>query len=306
MTYDTIIVGVGPAGYTASIYASRYKLKNLVIGKESGGQINEAHLVENYPGFLSVSGTELMSKFKEHAEKFKPEIVYSEIRKIVKQKDGTFSVFDENKKSYNGKTIILATGMTYRKLQIPGENEFIGKGVSYCFVCDGLFFKDKAVAIIGGGDSAAMGASYLADIGKKVYLIFRKDKLTAEPFWKEKVNTNPKIELVPKTNVKEIKGDTLVKEIILDNPHKKKKSLPVQGVFIEIGSMPSLALAKETGIQVDEKGYIQVKENQETNIAGLFAAGDVTTASNKYRQVVVASAEGAIAAGAVFKFLQNK
>ena len=305
MIYDTIIVGMGPAAYTASIYVSRYKLKNLIIGKEPGGQINEAHMIENYPGFASISGAELMVKFKEHTEKFKPDFVFSEVRGIMKQKNGIFKIVDENKKSYIGKTVILATGMTYRKLQIPGENDFIGKGVSYCFVCDGLFFKDKEVAIIGGGDSAAMGASYLADIGKKVYLIFRKDSLTAEPFWEEKVKSNPKIELIPNTNIEEIKGANSVQEIILDNPYKKKKALPVQGVFIEIGSLPSLALAKELGIQVDEKGYIKVKDNQETNISGVFAAGDVTAASNKYRQVVVAAAEGAIAAGAVFKFLQK-
>lgn len=304
MTYDVIIVGIGPAGYSASIYASRYKLKTLIIGKEPGGQINEAHLIENYPGFPSITGSELMTKFKEHVEKFKPDMAFKEVCGIIKKNNGTFEVVDESSKKYSGKTVILATGMNYRKLNIAGETDFIGKGVSFCFVCDGMFFKDKTVAVIGGGDSAAMGASYLSDIAKKVYLIFRQKKLTAEPFWLDKIKGNKKIELMPNTNLTEIKGDKLVEEIVLDNPQNKK--LPVQGVFIEIGSVPSLALAKEIGIEIDEQGYIKVKENQETNISGIFAAGDVTNNSNKFRQVIVAASEGAVAAGAVFKFLQNK
>jgi thioredoxin reductase (NADPH) len=306
MLYDVIIVGAGPAAYTASIYASRYKLKNLVIGKEPGGQINEAHLIENYPGFSSVTGAELMEKFKQHVEKFKPDLNFSEVRGIKKEEDGTFTVVDESKKSYKSKAVILATGMTYRKLEIPGEEEFIGKGVSFCFVCDGMFFKDKTVAVIGGGDSAAMGASYLASVGKKVYLVFRKDTLTAEPFWQDKIKESKNIELIPNTNIKEIKGDQLVKEVVLDNPYQGQNSLETQGVFVEIGSLPSLALAKALGVEVDKRGYIKIKEDQSTNIEGVFAAGDITNGSNKFRQVVVASAEGSIAASATFKFLQKK
>ncbi len=306
MVHDVIIVGAGPAAYTASIYASRYKLKNLLIGKEPGGQIGEAHLIENYPGFSSITGTELMSKFKEHVEKFKPEMIFSEVRGIKKQSDGTFLVVDEAGKKHNGKTVILATGMSYRKLEIPGENTFTGKGVSFCFVCDGMFFKDKTVAVIGGGDSAAMGASYLAGIGKKVYIVFRKDSLTAEPFWQDKIKESKNIELVPNTNLKEIKGDSLVSEIELDSPYQGENSLKVQGVFIEIGSLPSLTLARRLGVEINKKGYVKINEDQSTNIEGVFAAGDLTNGSNRFRQVVVASAEGAIAAGAVFKFLQKK
>jgi thioredoxin reductase (NADPH) len=306
MSYDVIIVGAGPAAYTASIYASRYKLKNLIIGKEPGGQINEAHLIENYPGFSSITGAELMEKFKEHVEKFKPDLSFSEVKEIKKEKDGTFTVTDEAGKTYTSKSVILATGMTYRKLEIPGEEDFTGKGVSFCFVCDGIFFRDKTVAVIGGGDSAAMGASYLASIGKKVYLIFRKDKLTAEPFWKDKIKNHKNVELIPNTNIKEIKGDQFVKEVVLDKSYNGKESIKVQGVFVEIGSLPSLTLAKALGVEVDERGYIKIKEDQSTNIEGVFAAGDITNGSNKFRQVVVASAEGSIAASATFKFLQKK
>lgn len=303
--YDTIIIGSGPAGYSASIYASRYKLKNLIIGKEPGGQIGEAHLVENYPGIPSITGNDLIKKFKEHAEKFKPDIIQGGIKRIIKEKNNIFTLIDENNKKYSGKTVILATGMTYRKLKIPGEENYIGKGVSFCFTCDGPFFKNKTVAVVGGGDSAAMAASYLAELCKEVYLIFRKDKLTAEPAWQGKIKKNPKIKLIPTTNIKKIKGEQTVKEIELDNPYKNKKTLTIDGIFIEIGSVPSLALAKKLGVKTDKQGYVKVNADQSTNIEGVFAAGDVTNASNKFRQVIVASSEGAIAAASAYKFLQK-
>lgn len=305
MLYDTIIIGSGPAGYSASIYCSRYKLKNLIIGKEPGGQIAEAHIVENYPGFPSIAGNELMKKFKEHAEKFNQNIIQIGVREIIKENNGTFTVIDDNEQKYYGKTIILATGTTYRKLQIPGEEDFVGKGVSFCFTCDGPFFKNKTVAVVGGGDSAAMASIYLSEIAKEVYLIFRKDKLTAEPIKQEKIKQNAKIKLVPLTNIKEIKGEQIVKEIKLDNPYKGKKILPIDGVFIEIGSVPSLVLAKKLKIKTDKQGYIEVKADQSTNIKGVFAAGDITNASNKFRQVVVAASEGAISASSAYKFLNK-
>lgn len=305
MTYDTIIIGLGPAGYSASIYASRYKLKNLIIGKEDGGQIGEAHLVENYPGIQDITGKGLMENFKQHAMKFKPSIVQAEIKGIKKEKNKTFTLIDGNNKKYSTKTIILATGMTYRKLKITGEDDFIGKGVSFCFVCDGLFFKNKTVAVVGGGNSAAMAASYLSEISKEVYLIFRKKEMVAEPARQEKVKNNKKIKLVPNTNIKKIKGDKLVDAIELDTPYNKKKELSVDGVFIEIGSVPSLVLAREVGAKTDKQGYIKVKQDQSTNTPGVFAAGDITDSSNKLRQVISAAAEGAIAATSVYKLLQK-
>lgn len=305
MIYDVIIIGAGPAGYTASIYASRYKLKNLIIGKEQGGQINEAHLVENYPGFISISGTELMSKFKEQSEKLGAEIILKEIKGIIKEKNN-FTVIAGNNEKYFCKTVILAMGMGYRKLEIPGEKEFTGKGVSFCFVCDGMFFRDKTVAVIGGGDSAVTGAIYLSDIANKVYLIYRKEKLRASPLQQERIKNNSKIELILNTNLTEIKGDSVVKEIILDNAFQNKKNLTLDGVFIEVGSVPNFALAKQLKINVDAKGHIKVEKDQSTNIKGIFAAGDVTNASNGFRQVITASAEGAITSSAIYKFLQEK
>ncbi|MBT4277704.1 FAD-dependent oxidoreductase [Candidatus Falkowbacteria bacterium] len=304
--YDLIIIGAGPAAYTASIYASRYKIKNLIIGREHGGQIAEAHLVENYPGFLSIDGKKLMDKFKEHAEKFEAEIITKEVQGIIKEKDNTFTVDLEKDGKYSAKTILLATGMGHRKLAIPGEEKFIGKGVSFCFTCDGMFFKDKTVAVAGGSDSAAMAADYMSKIAKKVYLIFRKDNMTAEPVWQEKIKTNPKIEIVSNTNITEIKGNQKVEEITLDTPYKEKNELLVDGVFIEIGSLPSLALPKELGLKIDKFGYVKVSEDQSTNIKGIFAAGDITTASNKFRQVITAASEGSIAVSGIYKYLQKK
>ncbi len=305
MIHDTIIVGLGPAGYSASIYASRYKVKNLIIGKEDGGQIAEAHLVENYPGIQNITGKGLMENFKEHAMKFKPDIVQAEIKGIKKEKNGTFTLIDDNSKKHSAKTIILATGMTYRKLKIIGEDDFIGKGVSFCFVCDGPFFKNKTVAVVGGGNSAAMAATYLSEICKEVYLIFRKKEMVAEPARREKVRNNKKITLIPETNIKKINGDRLVNGVELDNPYNGEKNLPLDGVFIEIGSVPSLVLAKEVGIKTDKQGYIKVKQDQSTNVPGVFAAGDITDSSNKLRQVISAAAEGAISATSVYKFLQK-
>ncbi|NCF75247.1 MAG: FAD-dependent oxidoreductase [Xanthomonadaceae bacterium] len=305
MVFDVIIIGAGPAGYTASIYASRYKLKNLIIGREQGGQINEAHSVENYPGFLSISGMELMSKFKKQSEKLGAKIILGQAKKIIKEKN-TFVVILKNNKKYFSKTIILAIGMEYRRLEIPGEKKFTGKGVSFCFARDAKFFKNKTVAIIGGGDSAATGAVYLSEIAKKVYLIYRKKELRANPSQQEKVKNNPKIELILNTNLIAIKGDNIVKEIVLDNPFQNKKMLAIEGVFIEVGAIPSSALVKSIAVKVNKKGYINVKKNQSTNIKGIFAAGDITNASNGFRQVITASAEGAIASSAIYKFLQKK
>ncbi len=306
MIYDTIIVGAGPAGYSASIYASRYKLKNLIIGHELGGQITEAHLIENYPGYPSVSGQELMNHFKEHAEKLGAELVINEAKGIIQEKDKTFTVICENNEKYSAKSIILATGMKYRKLEIPGEAEFTGKGVSFCFVCDGMFFKDKTVGVIGGGNSATMAADYLSKVAKKVYLIYRRDVLTANPTWQEKISTNEKIIKVPNTNVIKILGENLLQKVELDNPYQGNKFLDLDGLFIEIGSVPSLTLAKSLKLETDEQGYIKVKPNQSTSLEGVFAAGDVTTESNKFRQVIAASAEGAIAAEGAYKYVHHR
>ncbi|MDD5489650.1 MAG: FAD-dependent oxidoreductase [Candidatus Moranbacteria bacterium] len=302
-TYDLIIIGSGPAGLTASIYASRYKMKHLVVGKEPGGQANEAHKVENWPGTISISGLELLQKMREHAEKLGAQILMDSVSSV--KKNGDIFEITTHTAQYQAKNIILASGMEYRKLEIPGETEFKGKGVSYCPTCDAAFFKDKVVAVAGGGNSAGSAALLLAQYASKVYLIYRGEKLKVDPAYFEKISASGKIEVVLNANIKEIKGDKSVEKIMLDKEWNGSRELAVQGVFIEIGSEPGVEIVKQLGVETDEQGYIKVNLDQTTNIPGVWAAGDATNGSNKLRQIITAAAEGAVAAGSVYKKLQT-
>ncbi len=300
--YDLIIIGAGPAGLTASIYASRYKIEHLVIGREPGGQANEAHRVENWPGTISISGFELLQKIRSHAEELGAKIVMDSVSGI-KKIDGFFEIATPANQ-YQAKNIILALGMEYRKLGIPGEAEFKGKGVSYCPTCDAAFFKDKTVSVIGGGNAAGSAALLLTEYASQVYLVYRGEKLKMDPAYLDKILANPKIQIIYNTNVKEIKGKEVVEKIILDRDYQRKNDLETQGVFIEIGSEPGTEIAEQAGVRLDEQGFIMVNPDQSTNIPGIYAAGDVTTGSNKMRQIITAAAEGAVAAGSVYKKLQ--
>jgi len=301
--HDLIIIGAGPAGLAASIYASRYKISHLVVGKEPGGQAVEAHKIENWPGTLSISGFDLGRKMREHAEKLGAEIFMDSVSGI--KKIGDVFEITTHTNQYQAKNIILASGMEYRKLQIPGEAEFKGKGVSYCPTCDAAFFKDKIVAVVGGANSAASAALLLSEHASRVYLVYRGEKLKVDPAYQEKISKNEKIEVIYSTNIREIKGEKSVEKIILDNKYNENDELEVQGVFIEIGSEPGVELAKQVGVNVDEQGFIIVNPDQSTNVLGIWAAGDATNGSNKLRQIVTAAAEGAVAAGSVYKKLQT-
>ncbi|MGM5488602.1 MAG: NAD(P)/FAD-dependent oxidoreductase [Nanobdellota archaeon] len=297
--YDTIIIGGGPAGMTAAIYAIRYKLDNIVLTKTPGGTATEAHLVENYPGFPSLSGMELMMKFKEHVEALDGTIINKEVKRIQKQEDH-FSV-EANSECYETKSIIIAAGSTRRKLNAKGEEEFQGKGVSYCATCDGFFFKGKTVCVIGGSDSAASAAALLSQIAEKVYVVYRGDALRAEPYWLDMIEKEENVEIITKTTVSEIKGEHMVNSVVLHDGTE----LAVEGVFIEIGQVPPTEMAQELGITTDEKGYIVVDSSQQTNIPGIFAAGDITTGSDGLRQIITSAAEGAIAARSAFKYQKS-
>ncbi|MGB9609265.1 MAG: NAD(P)/FAD-dependent oxidoreductase [Minisyncoccia bacterium] len=301
MLYDLIILGSGPAGLAASIYASRYKIRHLIIGQVLGGLANQAHLIENYPGCRTSSGKELMDKFLEQAKSYGVEIIEKEVVDIFRKKDN-FEVQTSDGKIFTAKTLILALGTEQKKLNIPGEKEFLGKGVTYCATCDAPLYKNKTVAVVGGGNAALTAALLLANYAQKVYLIHRRDKYSAELIWQEKVFTNPKIEKIFNTNLKEIKGEQVMNEIILDQPWQNATSLKVSGLFIEIGSLPSVDLAKKIGLALDEKGYIKVDKNCRTNVRGVFAAGDVTNYTD-LKQVLTAASQGAIAAFGVYKYL---
>lgn len=302
--FDLVIIGGGPAGLSASIYASRYKLSHVVIAAEIGGQMNEIWKIENYPGFESISGTELIQKFSEQAKSLGGEIRLGSVSDISKNEDGLWKI-QAGKDGYLAKAVILAMGSVYRKMNIPGEKELTGKGVSYCATCDGMFYRGKAVAVVGGGNSAVVSALQLAQFADKIYVIYRGEKLKAEPFWLEKLSGEKKAEIITETNIIEIRGKDKLEAIVLDKEFLGSKDLGLDGLFVEIGSEPGVELAERLGVEVDEGSFIKVNPDQSTNVPGIFAAGDITTASNKFRQVLVSASEGAVAVEGAFKYLKS-
>lgn len=304
--YDLIIIGTGPAGLTASIYASRYRLGHVVIGPTVGGTIILASNVENFPGFKSISGLELGEKMLEQVKYLGAEVVSKTVGRLEKTQEG-FRAITEDGTGYEAKTLVVATGTERRKLNIPGEKEYLGKGVSYCTACDAPFFRDKTVALIGGSDAAVSGAVHTAQFAQRVYIIYRGEALRAEPIWLEDVEKDSKIEKIFKTNLKEIRGDEAkVTGVVLDNPYKGNELLTLDGIFIEIGGVPGTSLLVPLGVKINGGGYVMINEWMETGIPGLFAAGDFTTASSVLQQAITACAQGAAAAAGAFKYLKGQ
>jgi thioredoxin reductase (NADPH) len=302
--YDLAIVGAGPAGLSASIYASRYGMKNIIIGGVGGGLTTQTHDIGNWLGTQSVQGFQFAQNSLEHVKSYGTEIETALIDEI-KEENEIFILYISNGKKISAKSILLATGTKHRHLGVAGEKEFIGKGVSYCATCDGFFYRGKTVAVIGGNDSAAGAATFLGNLAEKVYVIYRGEKLRCENFWSSAIEKNPKIKVIYNTNVKEIHGSEKVEEVLLDNPNNGNDVLKVDGVFVEIGSDPNTDLAKSLEIETDEGGYIIVESDGRTNRKGIWAAGDITNASNKFKQIVTAAAEGAVAANSIQKFLKK-
>jgi thioredoxin reductase (NADPH) len=297
--YDLIIIGAGPAGLGASIYASRYKLNHIVIGNEIGGQVVEASEIENWAGELSIPGKTLMEKFEHHAHQLGAKIIQADVSAVSK-KDDIFEV-KAGKDSYQSKSVILALGMKARKMNVPGEDKFIGKGVSYCATCDAMFFRGKDVVVIGGGDAAATAAIHLTEFAKKVSVLYR-DQSNWEPSWDEELSKKG-VDKIQMKNIKSIKGEQKVSGVIYET-ESGEKELAVQGVFIEVGTTPGVTIAQNIGVALDEQSYIIVDGTQATNIENVYAAGDVTTGSNKFRQIITAVAEGAVASGSVYRKLK--
>ena len=338
-TYDIIILGGGPTAIGAAIYAARFAMDVLIIGKIFGGLIATTHLVENYPGITSTSGQGLMDMFKEHMNSLRIPYISDEIRSVERVND--HFVLHSFFQKFKAKSVVFATGSERRKLGIPGEEEFTGRGVSYCATCDGPFYKDKIVCVIGGSDSAAKEALFLSQNVKKVYIIYRGEEIRAEPINKKRVEENEKIEIIYKTNITEIKGleklinliltavievmeveasslarldryrnelyfsnhvggsEKIVKSVIFDNG----KEFEIDGVFIEVGSNPNSNLAKRVGIKTNEKNEIIINRKSETNVPGMFAAGDVADAP--FKQAITGVAEGVIAAYSAFDYIKE-
>ncbi|RME31018.1 FAD-binding protein [Candidatus Woesearchaeota archaeon] len=301
--YDIIIIGAGSAGMSAAIYAKRFGMKTLVIGKVVGGLLNDSHNVENYPGFPSIPGFDLMMRFKEHVESLSIPIKEEWVETVTKNDDGTFSVKTE-KERYTAKTILIATGTKHRHLGVPGEERLAGKGVSYCATCDAAFFKGKDVAIVGGGDSAAQAANLLAQHASHVYVIVRKDHMRAEPLNRERLEQNEKVDILYETKVVEVLGENSVEKIKLTKPFKGSDELAVQGFFVEIGADVQSELAKPLGVERNERGEIIIDAESRTNVEGVYAAGDV--GNRKFKQAITGAAEGCIAAFSAYDYLQRK
>ena len=304
MLYDLIIVGGGPAGITAGIYAARQKLNTLLITKGFAGQIaRKAVAIENYPGFESTSGLELMQKFENHLKKHKIDIKKETVSKIRKT-GKNFLVLTGSKKEFQSKTVIIASGADPRPLEVPGEKEFIGKGLSYCVACDAPLYADKKVAVIGGGNSGFEAAIALSSWAKKIYIMEASSKPRADESNQEKAKKTGKVEVVTDAVLKKIEGKNFVESLVYqDQKSKKIISLEVGGVFVEIGSQPATSFVKGL-VDFNEKDEIIVNpKTGETKTPGLFAAGDVDDVP--YKQVVIAAGEGAKAALAVSNYLQK-
>ena len=303
MLYDIIVVGSGCAGLAGAMYAGRLGMKTLVIGEMRGGTITLTHIVENYPGFISLTGMELADKLEAHARSYpNVEIKDGKVGKISRNADGTFAV-ESDAGAYSSKTIIYATGTEWRKLGAKGEKEFANKGVHYCALCDGGFYKGKVAAVIGGADSAVKDALVLANLVSKVYIIYRGDKLRCEPANYDAITKNPKVEIIYNTNVTEIYGEKKAAGVLLDKPHNGDGKLAVDAVFIAIGHTPLSQLAKEAGVEIDAKGHVKINRNAETSMPGFFAAGDVT--DTRFKQAIISAGEAVSAAYSAYLFIEG-
>lgn len=301
--YDMIIIGSGPAGLTAGIYGKRAGLSILVLEGSfiQGGQIVNTYEVDNYPGLPGISGMDLAEKMKEHLLSQDGKIVRGKVRSI--SLEGEIKVVHTKKEEYRAKTVILAAGAVHRKLEVPGEDDFSGMGVSYCATCDGAFFKDKTVAVVGGGDVAVEDAIFLSRTCKKVYLIHRRDELRAAKILQDALRNISNIELCWNRCVTEIGGINQVEWIQTETTDTKRtERMNVNGIFIAVGIIPDTGFIKDL-IHLDTKGYVVAGEDGQTNIPGIYAAGDIRT--KQLRQIITAAADGANCVASAEKYLQN-
>ena len=301
-SYDLIIIGGGPAGLTAGLYASRAKLKTLLIEKKAaGGQIATTEHIENYPGFAQGSGQELVKIMEEQSARFGTEFLAAGATAV--DFSAQEKIITTGKGEFRAPAVIIATGCSARRLEVPGEKELIGRGVSFCATCDGAFYEDLPVMVVGGGDAAVEEALYLTRFVEKVYLVHRRDALRATKIVQDRVFNNPKIEVVWNSVVEELQGDELLERVVVRNVKDGRKTeIAVNGIFIYIGFLPNTGFLAGQ-IRLNESGYVVTDDRMETSVPGVFAAGDCR--EKLLRQVVTATGDGATAAFAVEKYLEN-
>lgn len=301
--YDLIIIGSGAAGLSAAVYAGRYRLKVLIIGKEFGGETAKAGVIENYPGAPAIDGYDLMETMKKQAQALGAEIMDAEVSGIMKS-EHCFEVSLQGgagDKKYQTHEMILALGAQRRRLGLPNEKELTGRGVHYCVTCDGPVYTGKTIAMVGGGDASVKGAVLAAEYVNKVFLLARDKGLSAEPLNMERMKAlGDKIEVLLETEVKEIVGGLKLEKLKLSRPHKDSEELIVDGLFVEVGAIPNVELAKQLGVELDERGYIKVDNLMATNIDGVFAAGDAVNHFGSFKQDITAAALGAVAATSAY------
>lgn len=306
-SYDFGIIGAGGTGLAAAMYGARLGLKTIVFGSSHGsemaigGVITTTNVVENYPGFIRLTGQELADKIREHAQSYDLVTIQEErVLEVKKEKSG-FTIKTDSS-SYNVKTVLFATGTKWRKLTVPGAETLENKGVAYCALCDSPLYRNKTVAVVGGADTAAKDALVLAEHAKKIFIIYRGDEIRPEPINKARVEQNKKIEVITKTNVTQVNGSEFVESVTLDKPYKGSKELAVEGVFVAIGHEVLSSLAKPLGVKLNQKGEIIIDhKTSETNVPGIYAAGDV--ADKPFKQAITGVAEGCTAAYSAFEYI---
>ncbi len=303
--YDLAIIGAGPAGLAASVYASRYRLTNAVVGPELGGYVSTTHLVEDYLGFESVSGMDLAKQFSEHAKTYDEATLVAEKVTEVTRDGDLFRLKGWAGAEIAARAVLIATGTVHNKIGIPGEKEFEGKGVSYCVTCDAAFFRNKRVAIVGGGDSGAKGALHLSEFASEVFWVHRRDTFRAEPIWVERVKSKPNVTFVLSNTVEAVLGKQTVTGVKLGKPHEGKEDIDVDGLFVEIGSTPDRSVPDMLDAGVDDGQFLVVNDHQRTSAERVWGAGDNTTASAMFRQISTAVSEGSIAAGDIYEYLND-
>lgn len=302
--WELVIVGAGPAGLTTGIYAARSGLKTLILDeKMAGGTTVDAPIIENYPGFLKINGGELAEKMVTQCKNLG--VTFHELESasklVIKEK---YSYLETNKATYNFKAIVLATGSHYKTIGVKGENQFKGRGVSYCGVCDGPLFKGKRVMVVGGGNTATTTTLYLSGIVSEVLVVHRRDAFRSEQTLVDEIKSKNNIQIFWNTQIQEILGDKLVKSVlVVDNKTKESKKLPVDAVFVQIGEAPNNQIAQNTGIKMNANGHVIVDTYQRTNISGIYAAGDLT--NHPVKQIGTAVGQGITAALEAYGFIKR-